>query len=106
MLATSAMFAAWHPYHLSAFVSSILFICVLRRTGSLRASIVVHATYNILLWYPLLGQFLFRTKGRETGEIYLWAPHLAVLALVAVALPIYVWMSRDEKANPDEIPTE
>ena len=95
MLATSAVFAAYHPNPFSAFVGSILYITVLRRTGSLRACIAVHATYNTLIWYPLLGQFLFKTSGKETGEIHLWAFHLAVLALVVVALPVYVWMSRE-----------
>ena len=108
MLATSAVFAAYHPNHFSAFLGSVLCVTVLRRTGSLRASIVVHSTYNVLLWYPLLGQFLFRTSGKETGEIHLWAFHIVVLALVLVALPVYAWMSRDrprfEEYDPGEDP--
>ena len=106
MLATSAVFAAYHPNLFSAFIGSILLVCVLRRTGSIRACILVHASYNILLWYPLLGQFMFRTSGRETGEISLWTLHLAALALVLVGLSMYVWMSSDRRIGSDEVPTE
>jgi membrane protease YdiL (CAAX protease family) len=99
MLATSAVFAAYHAVPASAFVGSIITVVLYRRTGSLVACILTHAVYNALLWYPLMGRHYFRTAGKETGEIELWPLHLTMLALLAVALPIYVWMAR---TRPDE----
>jgi len=97
-LATSALFAACHPNKFAAFATSVLLIALLRRTGSLRACIFVHAVGNGLLWYPLLGQHVFVTSGKETGELALWPWHLLALAVVVFALPAYVWMSRDDWA--------
>jgi membrane protease YdiL (CAAX protease family) len=101
MLATSAVFAAYHPIPFGAFVSSIIFIAVMRRTGSLRASIIAHGAGNIALWYPLMGQLYFSMKGKETGEIHLWWMHLAALGLLAIVVPVYAWMSRDAATLDD-----
>jgi len=38
MLLTSTLFGLYHPHFAAAFASSIVFVCVLRRTSSLRAS--------------------------------------------------------------------
>jgi membrane protease YdiL (CAAX protease family) len=103
MLATSAFFAAYHPNKFAAFVGSVILIAILRRTGSLRACILVHAAGNFMLWYPVLGQHVFVTRGRETGEIGLWPWHLAAFALVAILLPLYVWMSRGDDAASVEM---
>ena len=99
-LATSFVFAMLHANAngLSQFLASLVFICLYRRTGSLRASIVAHAVLNISIWYPFLGQFLFPRAGRETGELVHWAPHLVSLVVVLFAVPLYMWMSRDAKA--------
>jgi membrane protease YdiL (CAAX protease family) len=97
-LATSLLFAVIHPNMVSQFFASLIYICLLRRTGSLRASILAHSSFNILMWYPLLGQFLFPGKGRETGEISYWTLQLICLGIACVAIPIYLWMSRDERA--------
>src|SRR5207244_1951853 len=35
MLLTSALFAAYHPHFASAFLASIVFVCLYRRTGTL-----------------------------------------------------------------------
>jgi membrane protease YdiL (CAAX protease family) len=102
MVATSVVFAAYHPVPAAAFVMSVVLIALYRRTGSLRACILVHAACNALLWYPLMGQYYFRTTGKETGEIELWPLHLSMLALLAIALPIYVWMARDRDAEEEE----
>ncbi len=99
MVATSAVFAAYHPVPFSAFVASMLFVALYRRTGSLRGCILAHSAYNFLLWYPLLGQLIFRKAGKETGEIALWPFHLAALAALAIALPVYVWMARSPGAG-------
>ena len=106
MIATSTVFAAYHPASFSAFVGSIVLVALYRRTGSLRACILAHAVYNGLLWYPLMGRFVFRTVGKETGEIELWPFHLAMLALLAVALPVYVWMARDRDIDEPSAPEE
>jgi len=94
MLATSALFGMYHTYPWSAFVSSIVFVCVMRRTGSLWAPIVVHVIFNLMLWWPFLGQFVF-PREVALAEARTWTFHFSSLAIVLVAVPIYVWMSRD-----------
>lgn len=98
MLVTSTVFAAYHPVPLAAFIGSVIFVLVLRRTGSLWAPILVHAAGNIALWPVAMGRFYFQTSGKETGEIALWPFHLAALAVLAIALPAYVWLARDPGA--------
>jgi uncharacterized protein len=90
---TSALFAALHANKISQFLGSLLYVCLLRRTGSLRASIIAHGSFNILMWYPLAGRFVF-PAGRETGEISVWWPQLTCLLVTFFAVPIYMWMSR------------
>jgi uncharacterized protein len=97
-LATSLLFAVIHPNMVSQFFASLIYICLLRRTGSLRASILAHSSFNILMWYPFLGQFLFPVRGRETGELAYWSPQLICLGVAFISIPIYLWMSRDEGA--------
>jgi uncharacterized protein len=94
MLATSLLFAVYHPFAWSAFAFSVVCVCILRRTGSLRAPIVVHTTFNLFLWWPLLGRHVFPTEG-DLAEPATWTLQFAGLAFVLVALPVYVWMSRD-----------
>jgi len=100
LVATSLVFALYHPVPLAAFFGSVLLIALYRRTRSLRACILAHVLHNALLWYPLMGQFMFRTAGKETGEIALWTFHLAALSAMAIALPVYVWMARDRDIDP------
>ena len=103
--ATSILFAMFHPNVIPQFLGSILFVCLLRRTGSLRACIVAHSVFNISMWYPFLGQFVFPRAGRETGDLSHWTLHLIALVVVFFAVPIYMWMSRDEKsALPSDSP--
>jgi len=97
MLATAILFGLYHTHFWSACVSSIIYVCVLRRTGSLRAPILVHMTFNLMLWPPFLGQHVF-PYGVPLSEAATWHFHLTCLIFVAVALPIYVWMSRDRHA--------
>jgi len=105
MLATSALFAAYHPVPFGAFVSSIVFVALLRRTGSLWAPILVHGFGNMLLSPLLLGRLYFNPSGKETGEIGLWPFHLAALAVLAIALPVYLWLARDSRLAACEEPT-
>jgi len=92
---TSACFGLFHPYHfVSSFLGSVVYICVLRRTGTLRACILVHMAYNILVSWPLLGQVLLTIDGREASRMSAWGLELASLVFVAIALPAYLAMSR------------
>jgi membrane protease YdiL (CAAX protease family) len=104
MLATSGLFAAYHPVPFAAFVSAIIFVAVYRRTGSIWAPIMVHGFGNIMASPVFMGGLYFRTAGKETGEIALWAFHLAALALVFILISIYVWMARDSTAPANEEP--
>ena len=95
MVAVSIVFGVYHPNFASAFVSSILFVCVLRRTGSLWGPIVVHAAGNALLWFPLAGQFVFPPAERAAGDIASWGLQLACALALVVCLPLYVWLARE-----------
>lgn len=96
MLLTAIVFALYHRSFASAFTASILFTCLLLRTGSLRASIIVHAVGNISLWYPLLGRYVLPSDaGHAVTSFSTWWFHLACLAFIAIFLPTYVWMSRN-----------
>ncbi len=100
MLLTSTLFGLYHPVFWAAFTSSIIFVCLLRRTGSLWAPILVHSFVNLMLWYPFMGQFIFPDASRAVGDISTWGLQLACLLLAAIALPLYVWMSR-KPYSPD-----
>ncbi len=99
MVLTSTLFGLYHPHFWAAFTGSIVFVCVFRRTGSLWASIVVHSSFNLMLWYPLAGRFVFPSAERAVGDISTWGLQLACLLFASVALPAYVWISR--KPYPD-----
>lgn len=98
MVMTSVLFGLYHPHFWHAFAASVLLVCLMRRTGSLRAPIVVHMFYNLMLWWPLLGQYVF-PHGAVLSELATWRFHGACLAVTAMALPTYVWMSRDRRAK-------
>ena len=94
-IASSIVFALAHPKTIyPQFFAGLIEVCVYRRTGSLRAAILVHAVFNISLWYPLAGQFALPV-GRESGRLEVWTPNLVCLAVSLVAVPLYLWMSRD-----------
>ena len=101
MVLTSICFGLIHPAHmLSTGLGSVVLICLLRRTGSLRACIVVHALFNMLVSWPILGQFLFTAPGGDFARLSTWSFPVACLVFTAVALPAYVWMSRVERRSP------
>ena len=94
-LLTSACFGLAHPTHIaSAFLGSVVYICVLRRTGTLRAPIQVHILFNVLMSWPLLGQMLFAAPAGDIASASTWTLPLACLVFVAIALPGYLWMAR------------
>ena len=90
---SSALFASYHPHFHAAFVAAIIFVCLVRRTGTLWASILVHAFSNLVLWYPILGRVLFPDADNPSGELSAWTLHLACLAFTAIAVPLYVWLA-------------
>jgi uncharacterized protein len=94
MLLASVVFALYHRQFWSAFASSIVLVCLYRRTGSLWAPIIVHALGNISLWYPLLGRHVLPKDPGTASDLSQWGLHLWLLAMMTIALPWYVWMSR------------
>jgi membrane protease YdiL (CAAX protease family) len=93
---TAVTFGLYHPFLLPSMASSILFTCLMRRTGSLWSAIAVHVTSNTTLWYPFLGQFVFPADaGTRVAHLSTWSLHLGCLAAFAIFLPFYVWMARD-----------
>ncbi len=102
---TSALFASYHPFFLSAFLGGIVFVCLVRRTGTLWGSIPAHAVFNLLLWYPLAGQFVFPDPAKGLGDLSTWGFHLACLLFAAVALPLYVLLAASRPHEPEpELP--
>jgi uncharacterized protein len=99
MIATSIVFGLYHPFFLSAFLASIVFVCLYRRTGTLWAPIVVHGLGNLSLWYPLMGHLLFPKGNDAHTDIAAWDLQIGCVLVVAIALPIYVWLAR-EKYEP------
>jgi uncharacterized protein len=105
MLASSALFAAYHPNFVPVFVAGIVYVCVYRRTGSIWAPILVHAAFNILMWYPILGRFIFPRSLEAPGDLQSWWLHLAALFVTLVAIPAYVSLARFEWVSPEPFPT-
>jgi membrane protease YdiL (CAAX protease family) len=97
MALTSTLFACYHPNFLPSFTASLLYVALYRRTGTLWAPIVAHAAFNGASYYPLLGQLVFQRSLEAPGDLGAWGFHLACVMFVAVALPIYVWMARDDR---------
>ena len=97
-LGSALVFGLFHGAVLPQFLAGLVLVCVVRRTGSLRGSIYTHAAFNLLLWYPLLGQFTL-PAGRSTGEIRLWWPHFICLALTLILLPWYMGSARDSRTR-------
>jgi membrane protease YdiL (CAAX protease family) len=93
-VATSVLFGLAHPDRMIASgLGGLVLACVLRRTGSLRACVLVHALYNVLVSWPLLGQVLLSPRPGDLGSPVTWGLPLACLAFVAVALPACLWLA-------------
>jgi membrane protease YdiL (CAAX protease family) len=90
---SSALFASYHPHFFAAFTSAIIFVCLVRRTGTLWSSIAVHSFSNLVLWYPIVGPFMFPGADQPSGELSAWTLHLACLAFTVIAVPLYVWLA-------------
>jgi membrane protease YdiL (CAAX protease family) len=101
-VATSVLFGLAHPDRMVASgLGGLVLACVLRRTGSLRACVLLHALYNVLVSWPLLGQVLLSPRSGDLGSPATWALPLACLAFVAVALPTCLWLA----ARPESCAT-
>jgi uncharacterized protein len=93
-LASSAIFAAYHANFLPAFVAGIVYVCLYRRTGSIWAPIAVHSVYNVVIWYPLLGQLIFPRSLEAPGDLQAWGFHIGALLATVIAVPAYIWLAR------------
>ena len=93
MLLTSVLFGAYHGIFWFAFAGSIVYVCLYRRTGTLRASILVHMTYNAAMWYPALGQYVLPRTLDTPGDLSSWGFHLMCALIMVVAIPVYLWMA-------------
>ena len=82
---SSLVFGLLHPHFAAAFASGIVFACLYRRTASLWAPIAVHAFFNLMLWWPMLGQHLIPWP--SPGDPGAWTFHLVCMAFASVALP-------------------
>ena len=102
-LLSSAIFALLHNFFFGAFLASLVFTCVYRRTGSLRAAILVHGAHNLLVYYPLLGQFIVPLSLEFPGDLASWWMHLVALAATGVALPWYMWSARDRSESSQAV---
>ena len=100
MLASSVVFAFFHSQFLGAFLSSLVFTCLYRRTGTLVAPIIAHAIGNIGTWYPVLGQFYYPDPGLPAGDLASWWFHIACLSVIVWAFPLYLVMSRNAYPRP------
>lgn len=96
---TSSVFGLFHPNFVPAFVASMFWVCLYRRTGTLRACIASHMVGNIAAHYAILGQFVFPRDLYAPGDLASWKFQVAMLGLFAVAMPVYLFMSRNENAR-------
>jgi membrane protease YdiL (CAAX protease family) len=95
-LASSLVFGLFHGLVVPQFLVGLVFVTVMRRTVSIRASVYAHALFNLSAWYPLLGQFMTPT-GHSTGELHLWTFHIVCLAAALILVPLYMWSARDAR---------
>lgn len=95
MVLSSALFLVYHQGFGTQFVGGLIYVCLLRRTGTLWAPIVVHSIHNLVLWYPLLGQHILPADLAAPGDLASWPLHLAFLVATIIIMPAYIWMARD-----------
>lgn len=91
---TSVLFGLAHQERMIATgLGGLVLACVLRRTGTLRACVLLHALFNVLVSWPLLGQVLLSPRSGDLASPATWTLPLACFAFVAVALPAYLWLA-------------
>lgn len=89
-LMSAGAFGLFHGNWAGAFVAGIIFSCVYRRAGSLLAPIACHMVSNVLLWFPLLGQFVYPSVDDALGDPSTWGLQLSCLLVAAIAIPAYL----------------
>jgi membrane protease YdiL (CAAX protease family) len=90
-LLSALVFSLIHPRNLiPTFLSAILYACLYRRTGSLWATTLCHAFFNLLVTWPLLGHVLQVKPPEAAMTLGPWIPNLVCLALGAMGFLWYV----------------
>ncbi|QJR12771.1 hypothetical protein DSM104443_03864 [Usitatibacter rugosus] len=90
-LLSSIVFSLVHPHNLiQTFFSGILYACLFHRTGSIWATTLCHATYNLLIAWPLLGHVLLLKPADASTSLIPWTANLICLPLAIVAFVLYV----------------
>jgi uncharacterized protein len=93
-LLSSVVFSIIHPQNLiQTFLSAILYACLYRRTGSLWATTLCHASYNFLVAWPLLGQVLILKPADAASSLEPWIPNLLCLAAGSIGFIFYVGLT-------------
>lgn len=101
MIATAIVFGLAHPSHMvSAAIGSIVYVAVLRRTGTIWGPIVVHSAFNLVVNLPAYQSLRAGDPPEALLGLASWVPELACLTFVAIALPLYVFASRRPAAEP------
>lgn len=95
MIGVSILFGLYHSQFTNAFLTSIVLVCLLRRTGSIWAPIAAHSFGNVVLWYPLAGRLLHPPPEEALGDITTWKLQLACLLVAVVWVPLYLWIARE-----------
>jgi uncharacterized protein len=104
-LLTSSAFGIAHPSHIvSSFLGSLVFIAILRRTGSLRASFYVHASFNALVFWPLYGHLIYANRPGEPLAWSTWSVEIACFFIMLTAIPLCLYLARDRSAVPASAP--
>lgn len=94
-LLTSLAFGAAHPGKVTlTFMGSLVYIALLRRTGSLRACIYAHCTYNVLVSWPLLGHLMLARRDGDPLAWSTWWLEIACLFAAAGLVPRYLFLAR------------
>ncbi|MGZ5046724.1 MAG: hypothetical protein ACXWF0_05595 [Usitatibacter sp.] len=93
LVATSAVAAIARSDMLVHFMTMLLLIALLRRTGSLLACVAVHSVAGVSISGALLGRFLLPAD-RASGEIEPWGLHLACLIVAGIGTVVYLRMAR------------
>jgi membrane protease YdiL (CAAX protease family) len=94
-LLTAAAFALNHPSTMvQTFLSSLLYVALLRRTGSLRACIYAHCAFNFLVSWPLFGHIIMTARPGDPLAWTTWSVEIACFAVMLVGIPAYLFLAR------------
>jgi CAAX protease family protein len=90
-LLSATVFSIIHSHNLIAtFLSAILYACLYRRTGSLWATTLCHASFNLLVTWPLLGHVLALKPPEAAVGFEPWFANLVCLLIGGIAFVLYV----------------